>query len=85
VLDAIEAFGFWLKHSKPGWRISRPTVEQLETGDRNVNFVLYQDGVSVGVYKTPTDALGVINDPVLTHEYLSIISDSDDLPSGYNH
>jgi hypothetical protein len=49
-IDAIEAFRFWLKHFKPGWRISTPAVEQLQTGERYPIFVLYQEGVSVGVY-----------------------------------
>jgi hypothetical protein len=85
LIDAIEAFGFWLKHSKPGWSISRPAVERLKIGERYPIFVLYHESVSVGVYRTPMDALARINDAVLTHEYLSIISDSDDSPSGHSH
>ena len=77
-LDAIEAFGFWLKHSKPSWRISRPEVEYLETGERYPIFVLYHEGVSVGAYQTPMDALGAIGDIALTEEYLSLIADVDD-------
>jgi len=85
-LDAIKAFGFWLKCSKAGWTVSRPAVERLETGERYPIFVLYHDGVSVGVYKTPIDALAKINDVNLTREYLSLISDlGDDSPSGHNH
>jgi len=85
-LDAIEAFGFWLKSSRAGWTISKPAVERLETGECYPIFVLYHDGVSVGVYETPTDALAKINDGNLSREYLSLISDSDgDLPSGQSH
>ena len=79
-LDAIEAFGFWLKISKPGWSISRPAVERIQTGDCHPIFVLYQDSVSVGVYKTPLDALTRINDNSLTCEYLSLISNLDEPP-----
>jgi len=76
-LDAIEAFGFWLKISKPGWSISRPAVECIEAGECHPIFVLYQDGASLGVYKTPLDALARIGDDSLTREYLALISDSD--------
>ncbi len=79
-LDAIEAFGFWLKTSKPGWSISRPAVERLETGECVPIFVRYQDGVSMGVYKTPLDALARIADEGLAREYLSLISDSGEPP-----
>ena len=82
-LDAIEAFGFWLKTSKPGWSISRPAVEPIETGECDPILVLYRDGVSVGVYKTPLDALARISDDNLTCEYLFLISDSDEPPQGY--
>jgi hypothetical protein len=84
-LDAIEAFGFWLKHAKPGWSISKPTIERSETGERYPIFALYRDTFWVGRYKTALDALGVIDDAVLIQEYLSIISDPDpgDSPSGH--
>jgi hypothetical protein len=85
VLDAIEAFGFWLKCSKPGWSILRPTVEQWDSGEHYPIFVLYQKGVSVGVYRTPMDALARINDDDLTREYLSLISDSGEPPSVEKH
>ena len=85
LIDAIEAFGFWLKHSKPGWSISRPAIERLNISERYPIFVLYHESVSVGVYRTPFDALAKISDDNLTHEYLSIISDSTDSPSEDNH
>lgn len=76
-IDAIEAFGFWLRHSRPGWSASRPAVERLESGECHPIFVLYQQGVSVGVYRTPMDALARIGDDDLTREYLMIISNPD--------
>jgi len=57
----------------------------METGGRYPIFVLYHNGASVGVYKTPTDALAKINDGNLTHEYLFMILGSDESPSGLNH
>ncbi|MDB5841051.1 MAG: hypothetical protein JWQ23_3003 [Herminiimonas sp.] len=38
-------------------------------------FVLYQAGVSIGVYKTPMEALARINDDDLTRKYLSVIAE----------
>jgi hypothetical protein len=84
-LDAIEAFGFWLKHAKPGWSISRPEVDYLETGERFPIFVLYYEGVLVGAYRTPLDALAIVEDVALTQEYLSLVSDADDVPSDDKH
>jgi hypothetical protein len=74
-IDAIEAFGYWLKQFEPGWNISRPAVEQLDTGEWHSIFVLYQAGVSIGVYKTPMEALARINDDDLTRKYLSVIAE----------
>lgn len=84
-LDAIEAFGFWLKHAKPGWSISRPDVESLETGECYPIFTLRHEGVPVGAYKAPVDALGVIGDVALTQEYRALVFEADDSPSDDGH
>lgn len=76
-LDLVDAFGFWLKHSLLGWSVSKPAIERTIDGKQYVIFVLYQDGYSVGVYKTPMEALTRIGNDQLTSEYLSLISSSD--------
>jgi hypothetical protein len=76
-LDLIEAFGFWLKHSLPGWSISPPAIERTSTGEQHPIFVLYQDGVSAGVYQTPMEALARIGNEQLTFEYVSLVSGRD--------
>jgi hypothetical protein len=73
-LDLIEAFGFWLKRSEPGWSISRPAVERTLDGEQHPIFVLYQDGVSLGTYRTPTEALARIGNERLTREFESLVA-----------
>ncbi|WP_194727112.1 hypothetical protein [Noviherbaspirillum malthae] len=47
--------------------------------------LLYDQGVSVGVFKTPMGALERIGNDWLTHEYLLLVSgtDTSDDSSGY--
>ena len=58
-----------------------PAVEGLEDGEWHPVSVLYREGVSVGAYGTPVDALERINDDILTGEYLALVSESDEPPS----
>lgn len=81
-LDAIEAFGFWLRHFKPGWTISRPAVERIPGEEGYPIFVPYDEGVPSGVYRTPMEALARIGDEDLTREYLAILSGDDTPPPG---
>lgn len=77
-LDLIEAFGFWLKHALPDWRISRPAIERTSGGEQHPSFVLYHDGVSVGMHRTPMEALTRIGNDQLTAEYVSLVSDTNE-------
>jgi hypothetical protein len=79
-IDAMEAFGFWLRCSTPGWRISRPEIELLNIGEGYAFFVLYQAEVPLGTYKSPMEALARIGDDNLTRNYLSVISTAEEPP-----
>lgn len=76
-LDLIECFGFWLKHSQPGWSISRPAIERSIDGNQHPIFVLYEDGVLVGTFTTPAEALARIGNDRLTAAFVSLVSSSD--------
>jgi hypothetical protein len=76
-IDAMEAFGFWLRCSTLGWRISRPEIELLDLGEGYAFFVLYQAEVSLGIYKSPMEALARIGDDNLTHNYLAVIANAE--------
>lgn len=75
-LDLIEAFGFWLKHALPGWSIFRPAIERTRADKQHPVFALYQNGNSLGMYETPMEALARIDNDQLTHEFVSLISDT---------
>lgn len=76
-IDAMEAFGFWLRRSKPGWRISRPEIELLNVGEGYAFFILYQADVSLGIYKSPIEALARIGDDDLTRSYMAAVSNAE--------
>jgi hypothetical protein len=80
-IDAMEAFGFWLKHFRPGWRIFKPEIELLRIGEGYAFFVLYQAEVSLGIYQSPMDALARIGDDNLTRNNLAIISNAEEPPA----
>jgi hypothetical protein len=76
-IDAMEAFGFWLRCSKPGWHISRPEIELLNIGKGYAFFVLYQADVSLGNCKSPMEALAKIGDDNLTRSYIAVIPNAE--------
>jgi hypothetical protein len=77
-IDAMEAFGFWLRCTTPGWRISKPEIELTNIGEGYAFFVLYQAEVSLGIYRSPMEALARIGDDNLTRNYLAVISNAEE-------
>jgi hypothetical protein len=76
--DLMEAFGFWLKHTLPGWGTSRPEIRYADSGEPYPVFVLYHDGVAVGEYTSPMAALERIGNTRVTSEYLFLTTHFDD-------
>lgn len=74
------AFGFWLEHFRPGWCISKPEIELLDIGEGYAFFVLYQEDESLGIYKSPMEALARIGDDNLTRSYLALIANTEEPP-----